>query len=92
MTHEEFEANVAMLLRDQPRGTTADLTDFAVAYWDGERVHYVFLHEDGQGALDEEFDLSDYRLDQWEADFGGWFAEPHYSLRPQLLRWLKAGA
>jgi hypothetical protein len=39
VTHEEIEANFAMLLRDQPRGTTADLIDFAVAYWDGERVH-----------------------------------------------------
>jgi hypothetical protein len=92
MTHEEFGAHVAMLLRDQPRGTTADLTDFAVAYWDGERVRYVFLHEDGQDALDEEFDLTDYLLDQWEADFAVWFAEPQYSLRPELLHWLKAGA
>ena len=56
MTHEEFGAHVAMLLRDQPRGTTADLTDFAAAYWDGERVRYAFLHGDGQDALDEEFD------------------------------------
>ena len=92
MTHEEFEAHVAMLLRDQPRGTTADLTDFAVAYWDGERVRYVFLHEDGQGALDEEFDLTDYLLDQWEEDFAAWFAEPHYSVRPELLKWLKVDA
>jgi len=92
VTHEEFEAHVAMLLRDQPRGTTADLTDFAVAYWDGERVRYVFLHEDGQGALDEEFDLTDYLLDQWEAGFAAWFAEPHYSVRPELLKWLKVDA
>jgi hypothetical protein len=27
------------------------------------------LHEDGHAALDEEFDLTDYLLDQWEADF-----------------------
>ncbi|WP_031364587.1 hypothetical protein [Caballeronia sordidicola] len=92
MTHEEFGAHVAMLLRDQPRGTTADLTDFAVAYWDDKRVRYVFLHEDGQDALDEELDLPDYLLDQWEVDFAVWSSEPHYSLRPQLLRWLKAGA
>lgn len=92
MTHEEFGAHVAMLLRDQPRGTTADLTDFAVAYWDDKRVRYVFLHEDGQDALDKELDLTDYLLDQWEVDFAVWSSEPHYSLRPQLLRWLKAGA
>lgn len=50
------------------------------------------LHEDGHAALDEEFDLTDYLLEQWEADFAAWFAEPHYSVRPELIKWLKADA
>jgi hypothetical protein len=30
-----------MLLRDQPIGTTADLSDFAVAWWNGHNVMWV---------------------------------------------------
>jgi hypothetical protein len=92
MNHGAVDAQLAALLRDQPRGTTANLTDFAVAYWDGRRVVYVFLHEDGYVEFDEEFDLTDYLLDQWGATFAAWFAEPHYSVRPELLKWLKADA
>jgi hypothetical protein len=55
-------------------------------------VVYVFLDEDCYAALDEELDLTDYLLDLWEADFATWFAAPHYSVRPELLKWLKAGA
>jgi hypothetical protein len=35
------------------------------------------------------FNLTDYLLDQWEADFATWFAEPRYSVRPELLKWLE---
>jgi hypothetical protein len=92
LNHDAIDAQLASLLRDQPPGTTANLTNFAVAYWDGQRVVYVFLDEHDDAELDEEFDLTDYLLEQWEADFAAWFAEPHYSVRPELLRWLKADA
>jgi hypothetical protein len=42
MTFEEFKSQLAMLLCDQPRGTTADLTGFAVACWDGRDVLTCF--------------------------------------------------
>jgi hypothetical protein len=90
MPDDQFESHLAMLLRDQPRGTTADLTDFAVAYWDGVRVRYVFLHEDGDGSLDEEFEFSDYLLVQWETDLQEWLDAPRFTVgRPELLQWLK---
>ncbi len=92
LNHDAIDAQLASLLRDQPPGTTANLTNFAVAYWDGQRVVYVFLDEHDDAELDEEFDLTDYLLEQWEADFAAWFAEPQYSVRPELLKWLKADA
>ena len=92
LNRDVIDAQVATLLRDQPPGTTANLTDFAVAYWDGRRVVYVFLDEDSHAALDEEFNLTDYLLERWEADFAAWLVEPHYSVRPELLKWLKANA
>jgi hypothetical protein len=91
MTHESVDAELAKLLRDKPRGTTAGLTDFAVAYWNGERVVYTFLHEDGHGAPDDEFDLTDYALELWHDEFAAWFAAPHFTeARPEVLEWIKA--
>jgi hypothetical protein len=89
MNYEDVDAKLASLLRAKPPGTTADLADFFAASCNGERVVYVFLHGDGIGALDGVFNLTDYLLDQWEADFTAWFAEPRYSVRPELLKWLE---
>jgi hypothetical protein len=35
-------------------------------------VVYVFLDEHDDAELDEEFDLTDYLLEQWEADFAAY--------------------
>jgi len=59
LNHDAIDAQLASLLRDQPPGTTANLTNFAVAYWDGQRVVYVFLDEHDDAKLDEEFDRTD---------------------------------
>jgi len=48
------------LLRDQPRGTAADLIDFAVAYWNGRQVVYCFLRDDDSGHVEKEFDMAEY--------------------------------
>jgi hypothetical protein len=55
-------------------------------------VVYVFLDEHNYAELDDEFDLTDYLLEQWNADFAAWFAEPQYFVRPDLVKWLKADA
>jgi hypothetical protein len=89
LNHETIDARLTDLLSCRPPGTTADLTDFAAAYWDGERVRYVFLHEDGAGALDEEFELTDYEIEQWEAELGAWLAAPRFTeTRTEVLGWL----
>ncbi|MEA3101971.1 hypothetical protein [Caballeronia mineralivorans] len=89
LNHETIDARLANLLIGRLPGTTADLTDFAAAYWDGARVRYVFVHEDGDGALDEEFELSDYEIEQWKAELTTWFAAPRFTeARPEVLRWL----
>jgi len=89
LNHETVDARLADLLSLRPAGTTADLTDFATAYWDGARVRYVFLHEDGDGLCDEEFELTDYELEQWGDQISVWFSDPRYSTRPEVLAWLK---
>lgn len=90
LNHETIDARLTDLLSHRPPGTTADLTDFAVAYWDGARVRYVFLHEDGDGAPDEEFELTDYEIEQWKEDLATWFKAPRFTeTRPEVLQWLK---
>jgi hypothetical protein len=49
MNQKDFAQHVSMLLRDLPIGTTADLSDFAVAWWNGRDVTYAFLRDDESG-------------------------------------------
>ncbi len=53
MEFSSFKAHVAMLLR----GTTADLTDVTVAYWNGSQVVVAYLRDNGR--MDEEFDFDE---------------------------------
>jgi hypothetical protein len=68
LNHEAIDAQLALLMRDQPRARPSNLTNFAVADQDGRRVECVFLEEHDYAELDEEFDLTDDLLEQWEAD------------------------
>jgi len=88
MTFTDFRNQLAMLLRDMPRGTSADITDFAVAYWDGRQVVYAFLRDDGSGLVDEEFDLTEQEFDQWKDELEAWAATPKFSVRPEIAEWL----
>ncbi len=87
-THDQFRQHLAMLLRDQPLGTSADLLDQTVAFWDGHRVVGIYLSADPPG-LDEEFELTDEFLDQIPEPIADWLVHPKYTFRPELLEWLK---
>jgi hypothetical protein len=50
---------------------------------------FMFSYTGCVGALDGVFHLTDYLLDQWEADLTAWSAEPRYSVRLDLLEWLE---
>jgi hypothetical protein len=86
MKIEDFKSHLSMLLRDQPIGTTADLSDFAVAWWNGHRVTYAFLLNVESGRIEEEFDLDDYGWKRWEADFAAWVETPKFSAKDEVLR------
>jgi hypothetical protein len=77
-----FKAHVAMLLRDLPRGTTADLTDVAVAYWNGKQVVGAYLYDNGR--IDEEFDFDENAWGNWRDEFLLWFDAPRFSERNDL--------
>jgi hypothetical protein len=89
MKIEDFKSHLSMLLRDQPIGTTADLADFAVAWWNGHNVIYAFLRDVESGRIEEEFDLDDYGWKQWEPDFAAWVETPKFSAQDEVLRRLK---
>lgn len=87
-SHDKFRSHLTMLLRDHPPGTTADLLERTVAYWDGHQVMGLSLSADARG-FDEDFELTDEFLDKiWEA-IADWVAYPKYTYRPELLEWLK---
>lgn len=77
-----FKAHLVMLLRDLPVGTTADLTDVAVAYWDGKRIVGTYLRDGGR--LDEEFEFDENAWENWHDEFVGWLATPTFTERDEL--------
>jgi len=89
MKIEDFKSQLSILLRDVPRGTTADLSDFAVAWWSGHDVTYAFLQINETGLIEEEFELKDYGWEQWGPEFAAWVEAPKFSARNEVLEWLK---
>ena len=84
-----MKAKLSSLLRDRPRGTTADIADHTVVYWDGQRPVGAHLCADHPG-FDGQFDLDDHFHGDAYEHLANWFVEPHYSLRPDLAAWLDA--
>ena len=90
-THDKFRRHLAALLRVYPLGTTADLLDDSVAFWDGHRVQGLYLSAGERGVDDpiEEFELTDEFLNQVPNAIADWIVTRKYSFRPSLLEWLK---
>ncbi|MBB5510637.1 hypothetical protein [Paraburkholderia atlantica] len=81
-------ADIAMLLRDHSPGTTADIAEYCVLFWDGDRLVGAHLSSDEPGVVDEPFDIDDVLPDIPEA-IADWLASPTFTFRPSLLEWLK---
>jgi len=90
LTHEAVDSQIATMLRDYPRGTTANITPFAVAFLDKDSVRYAFPGEDRVDRLDEEFAFSDYELEEWQDDIVAFLEEPHFTHRAEVLDWLRS--
>ncbi|MFM0239163.1 hypothetical protein [Paraburkholderia phytofirmans] len=85
LTLEQFKTQLAAMLRRIPYGASADLTDYAIAFWDGARVVYAFISDnDGTERIDDEFELGEYEWNHWHEDFANWISEPVFSVRADL--------
>ncbi len=89
LTPEACNDQIRMLLLDLPRGTVAELTDFAVAYWDGRRVVYAYSCDDRPDQIEEEFDPSDCVWLDLRPEFAAWIAAPRFSVQDEVMNWLK---
>lgn len=83
MNMNEFKSSIAKMLRDVPRGTTADLSDSITAHWAGNEVVYCHLREDGSGRVGEEFDLNEKMWVQLQSVIDSWIKTPVFSMRPE---------
>lgn len=88
MIFKNFDTNLGMILRDESRGVTADLTDLVVAYWTGKTVVSAYLRDDEAGLIEEEFDPEDLLWEEWRERFSAWLATPRFSYRQEVDRWL----
>jgi hypothetical protein len=89
MNSDQLHEKLADQLRDKPLGTVANITDFAVAYWDGQQVLYAFLRDEGCGRIEGEFDLTEHEFEQWADALEMWADKPTFSVHPEVLEWLK---
>ncbi|CAD6556809.1 hypothetical protein LMG28727_06201 [Paraburkholderia kirstenboschensis] len=80
-------ANISMLLRDRPPGTTADITGDSVLYWDGVRLNGAHLSTDEPGRVVDPFEPEDL-LPQLRENVAAWIMRPAFTFRPSLLEWL----
>jgi hypothetical protein len=83
LTIDQFKTQLAELLRDLMPCTSADLTDNAIAYWDGRKVVYCYLKDDSD-LIDKEFELDNRLWKDWEEYLSEWMVEPTFSVRPEL--------
>jgi hypothetical protein len=88
MTPDAINEQFGMLLRDQPPGTTADITDYYVAFWDGQAVVGVILLADEYELFGDEFYFDDYFCQYHGAEISAWFAQPRYTRRAEVLDWI----
>ncbi|BCG02648.1 hypothetical protein PPGU19_072160 (plasmid) [Paraburkholderia sp. PGU19] len=72
------------LLRDAAPDSVAELTDTAIAYWNGERLVYAFVSAEGTGALAGEFELDSRRWTEWKDWLADWLTDPVLSVRHDL--------
>lgn len=86
-TFEHTASDLRMLLRDQPPSTTADVTDGAVVYLDGNGLRGVFLSADEPDGLDQPFEVDEWFAGQVEENLAEWFRQPRFTYRPSLRAW-----
>jgi hypothetical protein len=84
MQREDFEQQLTALLRDTGPDTVAELTDTAIAYWNGERLVYADVSAEGTGALAGEFELDARRWTEWKGWLFNWLIDPVLSVRHDL--------
>lgn len=86
-TFEQTTSHLRMLLRDQPPDTTADLTDGAIVYLDGNTLRGVFLSGDEPDGLDAPFSVDEWFVDQVHEQLTDWLEHPRFTHRPLLPVW-----
>jgi hypothetical protein len=52
-------------------------------------VHSPHLHHDNSARLAGDFDLDERTFNEMHADLVAWMAAPHFTVRPELVAWLK---
>jgi hypothetical protein len=87
MDLDRVKDRFAALLREKPRGTTADVTEHTIIYWERDRPVGVHLCADHPG-FDGRFELDHHFYGDAHEHLADWFADPRYSLRLELVAWL----
>ena len=86
----QLKAEFSAILKDRPRGTTADITGQTVVFWDGKEGLGVHLIADYPG-FEAPFEIDDHFIGDVHEHLTHWFENPEFSSRPDLVAWLDSG-
>ncbi|WP_155837052.1 hypothetical protein [Paraburkholderia mimosarum] len=89
ITLEQFCADAGMLLRDQPRGTAARVTQDIIAWWNGRAVSFAFLRDDNAALIEEEFVVTDLDWEEWAPEFEAWRETPVFQRFAEVDCWVQ---
>jgi hypothetical protein len=84
MRYEEFDSQLAALLRSAGPDTVAELTATMVAWWNGRRVVYAVVDSAGSGALTGAYELDANRWHEWKDWLTDWLTDLVLSVRHDL--------
>ena len=84
MQFEDFEAQLRMLRQIAGPETVAELTDTAIAYWNGQRLVYATVDAEGTDTLIGPWALDAHTWPEWKDWLAYWLTDPVLSVRHDL--------
>jgi hypothetical protein len=84
MDYPAFQSQLGFLLGNSPVGTTADIAQDALLYWDGRKVMGLRSNDQSVCGSDATFEVDEHTCNRLHAQIVAWMQAPHYAFRPEL--------
>jgi hypothetical protein len=84
MDYPAFQSELGLLLRARSVGTTADVAQDTVLYWNGHKVMGLHLNDKSPDGTDATFEIDEHAFNRLHAQIVAWMQTPRYTTRLDL--------